>query len=84
MKQEDLPSLIKRVHDNAVKHGWHDQIGNTEFNSAFPYIHIKNLWRAIGFFLIFIGLCIFETSAYHRGVKDGEQEVINILKENEE
>ncbi len=25
MKQEDLPSLIKRVHDNAVKHGWHDQ-----------------------------------------------------------
>ncbi len=59
-------------------------VGNTEFNSAFPYIHIKNLWRAIGFFLIFIGLCIFETSAYHRGVKDGEQEVINILKENEE
>lgn len=25
MKQEEIPALIKRVHDNAVKHGWHDE-----------------------------------------------------------
>lgn len=81
MKQEDLPSLIKRVHDNAVKHGWHDQKRSEEHWLMMIVTEIAELVEADRKHRY---AKPFVISAYHRGVKDGEQEVINILKENEE